>query len=58
VIQEVTKGWRVNFAATAFASAFRQEMVDDWLMQIDKCQAVPAKPSFEVIQEPQLHTHR
>jgi hypothetical protein len=51
VLQEVAKGWRVNLPNAAFASEFLQEAVDDWLMQIDKCQVVPDKPSFEVDQE-------
>jgi hypothetical protein len=51
------KGRWINFAATAFALAFLQEAVDDRLVQIDKGQAVPFKPSCEVIQEPQLHSH-
>lgn len=57
MLQEVAKGWRVNLPNAAFASELLQEAVDDWLMQIDKCQAVPVKPPFEVAQEPQLHSH-
>src|ERR1051325_4069910 len=58
VLQEVLKGWCVNPAATALAAALLQEAADDGFVQIDKCQAVSVKPSVEMIQEPELLSHR